>query len=150
MKEFNHIPDMGEFIETIMNENCPAYVKKFSITPIEASKIIKSANGKVILAHPVCYVYEDNLEVEKIFELIKLMDIDGIEAHYLFLNKDNINQDDSKFWDDYAKENKLLSTLGSDFHQLDNKHIELGFNNSSFKISSDEENEIIEYITKKV
>lgn len=150
MKEFNHIPDMGEFIETTMNENCPAYVKKFSITPIEASKIIKSANGKVILAHPVCYVYEDNLEVEKIFELIKLMDIDGIEAHYLFLNKDNINQDDSKFWDDYAKENKLLSTLGSDFHQLDNKHIELGFNNSSFKISSDEENEIIEYITKKV
>ena len=150
IKEFNHIPDMGEFIETIMNENCPAYVKKFSITPIEVTKIIKNANGKVILAHPVCYVYEDNLEVTKIFDLIKLMDIDGIEAHYLFLNKDNINQDESKFWDDYAKGNNLLSTLGSDFHQLDNKHIELGFNNSSFKISNEEENKIIEYLTKKV
>ena len=27
-KVFNHIPNKGEFIETIMNEGCPAYVKK--------------------------------------------------------------------------------------------------------------------------
>lgn len=115
---------------------------------MEAANIIRKANGKVILAHPVCYVYEDNLETKKIFDLIKLMNADGIEAHYLFLNKDNVNQDDSKFWDDYAKANNLLSTIGSDFHQLDHKHIELGFKGTTFEISKEETNKIIEYLLK--
>lgn len=53
LENFGHIPDKGEFIESIMNEGCPAYVKKASITPVEAAKLIRSAGGKVILAHPV-------------------------------------------------------------------------------------------------
>ena len=28
LENFGHIPSKGEFIETIMNENCPAYVRK--------------------------------------------------------------------------------------------------------------------------
>lgn len=28
MNDFGYIPSKGEFIETIMNENCPAYVKR--------------------------------------------------------------------------------------------------------------------------
>lgn len=149
LKTFNRIPSKGEFIEAIMNEGCPAYTKKYSITPMEAANIIRNANGKVILAHPVCYVYEDNLETDKIFELVKLMNADGIEAHYIFLNKDNINQDESKFWDNYAKSNNFLSTIGSDFHQLDNKHIELGFKGTSFEISQEETNQIMDYLLNK-
>lgn len=42
MSEFKHIPSKGEFIEKIMNEDCLCYVEKLSITPIEASKIIKN------------------------------------------------------------------------------------------------------------
>ena len=61
LAEFGHIPSKGEFIETIMNENCPAYVKKERATPKEAAEIIRAANGKVVLAHPVAYVHEDNL-----------------------------------------------------------------------------------------
>ena len=33
LNTFSHIPSKGEFIETIMNENCPAYVKKETVTP---------------------------------------------------------------------------------------------------------------------
>ena len=55
LAEFGHIPNKGEFIETIMNENCPAYVKKESVTPKEAAEIIREAKGKVVLAHPVAY-----------------------------------------------------------------------------------------------
>ena len=58
---FGHIPDMGEFIETIMNEDCPCYVRKETISPKEASELIHNAGGKVVLAHPVAYTYEDNL-----------------------------------------------------------------------------------------
>lgn len=31
LENFKHIPSKGKFIETVMNENCPAYVKKESI-----------------------------------------------------------------------------------------------------------------------
>ena len=61
LEKFNYIPQKGEFIETIMNEGCPAYVKKDTITPKEAANLIRNAGGKVILAHPVAYKYEDNL-----------------------------------------------------------------------------------------
>ena len=70
MKNFEHIPNKGEFIETVMNEGCPAYVKKASVTPIEAAELIRSAHGKVVLAHPVAYSYEDGLTEEDILELV--------------------------------------------------------------------------------
>ena len=43
LKEFNHIPSKGEFIETIMNEGCPAYVEKRTITPADAARLIRKA-----------------------------------------------------------------------------------------------------------
>ena len=49
INNFGHIPNKGEFIETVMNENCPAYVKKETVTPKEAAEIIRAANGKVVL-----------------------------------------------------------------------------------------------------
>ena len=47
LNNFNHIPNMGEFIETVMNEGCPAYVRKETITPKEAAELIRKAGGKV-------------------------------------------------------------------------------------------------------
>ena len=44
LENFNHIPSKGEFIETIMNENCPAYVRKETVTPKQAAEIIRAAN----------------------------------------------------------------------------------------------------------
>ena len=66
---FGYIPSRGEYIETIMNEGCPAYVKKETLTPKEAAQIIRQAGGKVVLAHPVAYEYEDNLTEEDILNL---------------------------------------------------------------------------------
>mgnify|MGYP000457755211 FL=1 len=70
LDEFGHIPGKGEFIETVMNENCPAYVKKETVTPQKAAEIIRQANGKVILAHPVAYEHEDGLNEEDILKII--------------------------------------------------------------------------------
>ena len=84
--EFGHIPSKGEFIETIMNENCPAYVKKESLTPKEAAEIIRAAKGKVVLAHPVAYVHEDNFTEEDILAIVNDMKPDGLEANYLYFD----------------------------------------------------------------
>lgn len=78
---FEHIPSKGEFIETIMNEGCPAYAKKESISPKEAADLIRAAGGKVVLAHPVAYKYEDGVTEEDIENVVREMGIDAIEAN---------------------------------------------------------------------
>ena len=117
---------IAEFIETIMNEGCPAYVKKESITPSEASKLIKNAGGKVILAHPVAYTYEDGLNENDILEIINTMDIDGIEANYIYIDRNNIKHDDIDKWNKFANKYNLETTTSSDFHEDDNIHPDIG------------------------
>lgn len=125
-ENFGHIPDKGEFIESIMNEGCPAYVKKATITPVEASKLIHNAGGKVILAHPVAYKYEDNFMPDDTLALVREMQADGIEANYVYVDKDNHKINDSAFWNQFAKEYNLKTTIGSDFHNKDGLHPVIG------------------------
>lgn len=119
LNNFGHIPSKGEFIETIMNEGCPAYVKKNSITPKEASDLIRSAGGKVVLAHPVAYVYEDGLTEEDILELVKDMNPFGIEANYIYVDRNDKKINDIDIWTSFAKRCNLPTTVGSDFHNHD-------------------------------
>ncbi len=146
IRVFGHIPSKGEFIETIMNENCPAYVKKETVTPKEAAQIIREANGKVVLAHPVAYVHEDNLTDEDILEIVKDMKPDGLEANYLYVDRNNKIFDESKKWQKFAKENNLFVTIGSDFHNKDGIRPEIGFVNTNFELSETEINEILKKI----
>lgn len=140
---FSYIPNKGEFIETIMNEGCPAYVKKESISPKEAATLIRNANGLVILAHPVAYKYEDNLKDEEILELIKDINADGIESNYIYIDKFNNTINEIDKWNNFAKENNLITTIGSDFHNKDNIHPEIGLINKNINISQKEIDSII-------
>lgn len=143
LKTFKHIPNKGEFIEAIMNKGCPAYVKKETITPKEASDLIKKAGGKVILAHPVAYKYEDNLSNDNILALIKEMNADGIESNYIYIdcNNNKINEIDK--WNEIAKNNNLITTLGSDFHDQDNIHPQIGLINEDLHLNDNDINNII-------
>ena len=143
IKTFGYIPNKGEFIETIMNEGCPAYVKKESINPKEAANLIRNANGIVILAHPVAYKYEDNLTDEEILDLIKEINADGIESNYIYIDRNNNTINEINKWNNFAKENNLITTIGSDFHNKDNIHPEIGFINKNINITQNEINDII-------
>ena len=98
LEKFGHIPTKGEFIESIMNENCPAYVEKVTVSPREAGEMIRAAKGKVVLAHPVAYVHEDNLAEEDILEIIKELQPDGLEAYYLYVDRYDNKFDETKKW----------------------------------------------------
>ena len=137
LKQFGHIPNKGEFIETIMNENCPAYVQKVTVTPEAAAEMIRKAGGKVVLAHPVAYANEDNMTVEEVQQLINKMKPDGLEAYYIYTNKNNeyINEIDK--WLKLAKDNNLFSTIGSDFHIKDGHHAEIGMRNVGVKLEEE-------------
>lgn len=148
LSDYGHIPNKGEFIETIMNENCPAYVKKESITPAEAAEMIREAKGKVVLAHPVAYVHEDNFTEEDILDIIKAMKPDGLEANYLYVDCNNNKIDEIEKWNNFAKQHNLFVTVGSDFHNKDGIRPEIGFVNTDFVLGTIVVNGIIESIIK--
>jgi len=136
LKQFGYIPSKGEFIETIMNEGCPAYVKKETISPKEVAELIRQASGKVVLAHPVAYQNEDNFTDQDILELVEDLKADGIEANYIYVNRHNEVINDSEKWNKFATENHLFTTIGSDFHNKDGLHAEIGFINIDFKLDN--------------
>lgn len=146
IKDFGHLPSKGEFIENFMNEGCPAYIEKSCVTPKEAADLIKAAGGKVVLAHPVAYSYEDNLTEDDIVNLIKIMNIDAIEGNYLYVDKNGIIHDDINKWNSFAKSNNLISTIGSDFHFDDGIKPNIGFRNKKYTISKEEIDEILKYL----
>ena len=145
---FGQIPTKGEFIESIMNEGCPAYVKKETVTPKEAAELIRIAGGKVVLAHPVAYTYEDNLSTSDIQELIDDINPDGIEAYYIYVDKDNIKHNDIDKWLEIAKKNKKWVTIGSDFHNKDGIHPGIGLLGEDINLSPREIDQIVNNILK--
>lgn len=145
-ENFGHIPDKGEFIESVMNEGCPAYVKKTTITPVEAAKLIRSAGGKVILAHPVAYKYEDNFMPDDTLTLVREMQADGIEANYVYVDKDNNKINETDFWNQFAKNHNLKTTIGSDFHNKDSLHPTIGLLDENIIITEDYIDNLLDWI----
>lgn len=148
INNFNHIPSKGEFIETIMNEGCPAYAKKNTVTPKEAADLIRSANGKVVLAHPVAYTYEDNLSEDDIKKIVCDMHADGIEAYYIYIDRNDNKHNDIEKWKNFALNNNLFVTIGSDFHNKDGLHPGIGLIGEKIDIDDNIVNKIIKDINK--
>ena len=146
LKTFGHIPNMGEFIETIMNEGCPAYVKKNTITPKEAAEVIRKAGGKAVLAHPVGYKYENDLEIEDVQRIVDEMNPDGIEAYYHYVDRYNNRVDEVAKWKEFAIKNNKFMTIGSDFHKKDGIRPEIGFINWDIDLTTKEVEEILNNI----
>lgn len=146
MKTFGYVPNRGEFIETIMNEGCPAYVKKATVTPKEAAEVIRKAGGKAVLAHPVGFKYEDNLEIEDVQKIVDKMNPDGIEANYLYVDRYNNRVDEVDKWREFAKKNNKFTTVGSDFHKKDGYKPEIGFVNWDIDLTTKEVEEILNNI----
>ena len=149
MNDFGYIPSKGEFIETIMNENCPAYVKKRTVSPKQAADIIREANGKVVLAHPVAYVHEDGFTDEDILNIINDMKPDGLEANYIYVDRNNNLINETKKWNEFANKNNLFVTIGSDFHNKDGIRPEIGFVNTNFTLTEEEVDKIVKNILEQ-
>ena len=149
MNDFGYIPSKGEFIETIMNENCPAYVKKRTVSPKQAADIIRESNGKVVLAHPVAYVHEDGFTDEDILNIINDMNPDGLEANYIYVDRNNNLINETKKWNEFANKNNLFVTIGSDFHNKDGIRPEIGFVNTNFTLTEEEVDKIVKNILEQ-
>ena len=145
---FGHIPEKGEFIETVMNEGCSAYVKKNTVTPREAAELIRLAGGKVVLAHPVAYKYEDGLVEEDISSLVSDMNADGIESNYIYVNRNHQKINELDIWNEFAKKHHLYTSIGSDFHREDGIHPTIGFIHESLQLTDKDISSILEWLSE--
>ena len=146
IKEFGYIPERGEFIETIMNAGCPAYVEKETISPADAVQLLKRAGAKTILAHPVAYK-EAKLTVQEVVDLTLDANVDGIESNYIYIDRNHRKINEIDMWNDIALENNFITTIGSDFHLKDEIHPTIGLVNEKIKISQEEIDQIIFNLT---
>lgn len=143
---FGHIPDKGEFIETIMNEGCPAYVKKNTVSPLDAAKLIRQGGGKVVLAHPVAYKYEDGLNEDDILKVIKEINADGVEANYIYIDRKGYKINEIDTWKKFAYDNNLKITIGSDFHESDDIHPTIGLLNEEINLNTNDITSILDWL----
>jgi len=95
------------FVRYIGN-NKPAYVPKKNMTPVEAIKLIHSAGGIAVLAHPMI----DN--ACRHIEALVGLGLDGIEIYH-----PSNRQSDGDRLKQTAERFRLVTTGGSDYHGLE-------------------------------
>ena len=118
--------------ESTINKDFPLHIDMSILWPTieEVRNVIHENGGLIFLAHPFKYGKKD------VNELLKeaLSYIDGIEVY-------NGNTDEEvKFLYDFAKENNLLMSCGSDFHSTENH------NDIIVQINDKLEQEIVDWI----
>ena len=96
--------DMNCIFDTMIGNNCKAYVPSTTMPTSEGIEILKKFNAFAVLAHPI-YIKKTPLS-----EILKF-DFDGIEAIYA-QNTENQTHDLLEL----VKSNNLLTSCGSDCH----------------------------------
>lgn len=109
-----------EAFKKYIGNDCPAYVKKFKLSPKEAVDMIKSVGGVAVLAHPKTI----NTEARPLKDTIKALAEDGIQGIEVYHSDHNAK--DSREFKEMADELGLLITGGSDCHGLGKKEVMLG------------------------
>ena len=101
--------------ESTMNTKFPLYIDMSIVWPkIETlAQVIHENGGKIFLAHP--YKYAKNIEVDKLLNSC-LSYIDGIE-----ISNEPKDAEEVKYLYNFAKENNLLISAGSDYHGSENQ-----------------------------
>ena len=114
-----------------LGEGMPLYVPRDKKSPEEAIKLITSAGGVAILAHPLLYHLTMG-ELKDLCIMLKDLGLVGIESMYsTYKGFDELSVKN------LAKEVRLLESGGSDFHGANKPHIKIGSGMGTLRISSE-------------
>lgn len=103
MMEEGYVSSTTEAFANYIGRNGPAYVPRYKITPLEATRMILEAGGLPVLAHP--------LEVLGLLPELACAGLVGIEAYY-----GQYSPEQSHYLARRAKKYGLIATGGTDFH----------------------------------
>lgn len=113
-----------------LGEGMPLYVPRDKKSPEEAIKLITSAGGVSVLAHPLLYHLTMG-ELKELCIMLKDLGLTGIESMYsTYKGFDELSVKA------LAKEVGLLESGGSDFHGANKPHIRIGSGMGTLRISA--------------
>ena len=119
--EKGYTQDIEEGFDKFFNQEPLKSIKRISYSPKEIIKLIKSAGGTAVLAHPQSLKL-DNEELERTILELKDLGLDGLECYHSKQSDEEMN-----FFKTLAEKHNMLITLGSDYHRdVSISNIELG------------------------
>jgi hypothetical protein len=121
MKKYpEEFPDRKKVFNELLGKQGKAFVMPRGTELEQAIKIIHNAGGIAIVAHP-WYLGENML---KVLEEFVLLGGDGIELEYS--PKKSIPENTKEILENFVKENNLIVSGGTDFHELEEGKKEIG------------------------
>ncbi|MFN8532273.1 MAG: PHP domain-containing protein [Dehalococcoidia bacterium] len=108
--EAGHVPSMADAFERYLSRNGPAYAEGFRPTPEQAVRLIRSAGGLPVLAHP-SYVTDPEATVAALAPV----GLAGLEVYYRGYGDAELER-----FGALARQFGLLETGGTDFHGTGN------------------------------
>lgn len=111
---------LKEAFERYIGDDCPYFIPREKITPLDGVNLILKAGGIPVLAHPMLYKMSW-AGIQQLVDEIKPAGLMGIEAIYT-----TNTTSDERETREFAVKNGLLISGGSDFHGAAKPTIELG------------------------
>ena len=130
---------LKEAFERYIGDRGPCFIPREKITPEDGVKLILSAKGIPVLAHPLLYgMGKDRLQI--LVDLLKAVGLEAIEAVYCTYSPSEEAQ-----MRELAKKNGLLISGGSDFHGTAKPGLEMGTGYGKLYVSG----EILDALKKR-
>ncbi|MCH5343759.1 MAG: Cof-type HAD-IIB family hydrolase [Acetatifactor sp.] len=114
-----YVKNLSEAFERYVGDHCPCYIPREKVTPVQAVKLILSADGIPVLAHPILY-HLSGERLEKLVSELKDAGLVGIEAIY-----SSYSSSEERRIRNLAKKYRLLISGGSDFHGANKPGLDL-------------------------
>lgn len=110
MVEKGYVKTFSEAFDVYIGVDKPCYVQSRRLTPVEAISFALRYGGIPVLAHPK-KLYMSHDEFQRFLRPLVLAGLGGIEAQYF-----THTNSERKYYCKTARENRLIVTGGSDFH----------------------------------
>lgn len=120
MLKHGYVKSIAEAFDRYVGDNCPYYVPREKVTPMQAIELILKAGGVPILAHPILYHMSEQ-RLDALTAQLKAVGLKGIEAIY-----STYNSREERQIRELAKKHSLLISGGSDFHGSNKPGLDLG------------------------
>jgi predicted metal-dependent phosphoesterase TrpH len=107
--EAGYVQSIGEAFDKYIGTNCPAYVPRYKLTHEDAVRLIASANGLPVIAHPITLPGLE--ELRRWLPGLCAVGLVGLETYY-----GPYTEQDEQALLALANEYHLIPTGGTDFH----------------------------------
>jgi len=111
MLEKGYIASIQEAFDRYLAKGSPAYVEKTRLAPDQAIRMIHSAGGVAVLAHPYQLKCDSEEELGRLLDDLAASGLDGIEAVY---SRHSVQQ--RVRYAEMARTRGMLVSGGSDYH----------------------------------